>query len=63
MSHGMRFSDKQWPSSDEESKRMSKVSYTLSIGSIMCAMICTRLDVSYALSVVSRYQTNSGESH
>jgi len=63
MSHGMRFSDKQCPSSDEERKRMSKVSYTLSIGSIMYAMICTRPDVSYALSVVSRYQTNSGESH
>ena len=29
----------------------------------MYAMICTRLDVSYALSVASTYQTNLGESH
>jgi hypothetical protein len=42
---------------------MSKVPYTSAIGSIMYAMICTFPDVSYALSVVSRYQTNIGESH
>ena len=63
MSHGMHFSDKQRPSSYEERKCMSKIPYALVIGSIMYAMICTRPDVSYALSVVSRYQTNLGESH
>jgi len=42
---------------------MSKVPYASTIGSIMIAMICTRPDVSYALSVVSRYQNNLGESH
>jgi len=63
ISHGMCFSDKQCPSSDEERKRMSKVPYASEIGSIMYAMICTRPNVSYALSVASRYQTNPGESH
>jgi hypothetical protein len=63
MSHGMRFSDKQCPSTADERKCMSKVPYALTIGSIMYAMICTRPDVSYALSVVSRYQANPGESH
>jgi len=63
MSHGMCFSDKQCPSSHEELKRVSKVPYASPIGSIMYAMICTNLDVSYALSVASRYQTNLGESH
>ncbi|KAK8562470.1 hypothetical protein V6N12_010548 [Hibiscus sabdariffa] len=29
----------------------------------MYAMICTRPDVSYALSMTSRYQSNPGESH
>jgi len=47
----MRFSDKQCPLLDEERKRMGKVPYALAIGSIVYAMICTRLDVSYALSV------------
>jgi len=42
---------------------MSKVPYASAVGSIMYAMICTRPDVSYALSVASRYQANPGESH
>ena len=63
MSHGMRFSEKQCPSTTDERERMSKVPYASAIGSIMYAMICTRPDVSYALSVMSRYQANPGESH
>jgi len=63
MSHGMRFSDKQCPSSDEECKHMSKVPYASVIGSIMYAMICTHPDVSYAISVASRCQNNPRESH
>ena len=42
---------------------MSKISYALAIGSIMYAMLCTRPDVSYALSITSRYQSDPGESH
>ena len=29
----------------------------------MYAMLCTRLDVSYALSITSRYQANPGDKH
>ncbi|CAD6231891.1 unnamed protein product [Miscanthus lutarioriparius] len=47
----------------DERKRMSKVPYASAVGSIMYAMICTRPDVSYALSVASRYQADLGESH
>ncbi|XP_038697978.1 secreted RxLR effector protein 161-like [Tripterygium wilfordii] len=42
---------------------MSKIPYASAIGSIMYAMVCTRPDVSYALSVTSRYQGNPGECH
>jgi hypothetical protein len=63
MSHGMRFSEKQCPSTAEEREHMSKVPYALAIGSIMYAMICTRPDVSYTLSVASRYQADLGKSH
>ena len=42
---------------------MSKVPYASSIGSIMYAMIITCPDISYALSVTSRYQSDPGESH
>ncbi|PKI70095.1 hypothetical protein CRG98_009558 [Punica granatum] len=42
---------------------MSRIPYASSIGSIMYAMLCTRLDVSYALSMMSRYQSDLGERH
>ena len=42
---------------------MSKIPYASAIGSIMYAMLCTRPDVSYALSITSRYQSDPGESH
>ncbi|KAK9024732.1 hypothetical protein V6N11_004889 [Hibiscus sabdariffa] len=37
--------------------------YASAIGSIMYAMICTQPDLSYALSMTSRYQANPGEGH
>jgi hypothetical protein len=45
------------------SKREWAIPYASSIGSIMYAILCTRPDVSYALSATSRYQSNYGEAH
>jgi hypothetical protein len=42
---------------------MKKIPYVSTIGSIMYSMICTRPDVSYALSVTSRHQANPGIAH
>ncbi|XP_074292345.1 secreted RxLR effector protein 161-like [Silene latifolia] len=42
---------------------MSLIPYTSVVGSIMYAMMCTRPNVSYALSIKSRYQKNPGEYH
>ena len=42
---------------------MEKIPYASAIGSIMYAMLCTRPDVAFALSVTSRFQDNPGESH
>ena len=42
---------------------MNMIPYASAIGSILYVMICTRPDVSYALSVTSRYQADPGESH
>src|ERR1044072_8267519 len=44
-------------------RRMDKIPYASAIRSIMYVMVCTRPDVSYALSATSRYQANPGESH
>jgi hypothetical protein len=63
MSHGIKLSKTQCPQTADERERMSRFPYASAIGSIMYAMICTRPDVSYALSVTSRYQADPGESH
>ena len=63
MTHGISLSKEQCPKTQEERERMSKIPYASAIGSIMYAMLCTRPDVSYALSVTSRHQVDPGESH
>jgi hypothetical protein len=42
---------------------MRVIPYASAIGPVMYAMLCTRPDVSYALSAASRYQSNYGEAH
>jgi hypothetical protein len=63
MSHGITLSKSQCATSPDEQKKMSAIPYASAIGSIMYAMLCTRPDVSFALSVTSRYQSNFGEDH
>ena len=47
----------------DERTHMSMIPYASAIGSIMYAMLCTRPDVSYALSVMRIYQLDSGMGH
>ena len=61
--HGIKLSKAQCPSTSDELDRMSRIPYASAIGSIMYAMTCTRPDISFALSMVSRYQQNPGEGH
>jgi len=63
MSHGITLSKSQCATTPDEQKRMSTIPYASAIGSIMYAMLCTRPDVSFALSVTSRYQSDFGEPH
>lgn len=63
MSHGIYLSKEDCPATSDERERMNKIPYASAIGSIMYAMICTRPDVSYALSITSRYQSDPGEGH
>ncbi|VFQ66990.1 unnamed protein product [Cuscuta campestris] len=63
MTPGTVLSKSQSPSTPEQKELMMKVPYASAIGSIMYAMICTRPDVSFALSVTSRYQGSPGEAH
>ncbi|KAK8670168.1 hypothetical protein V6N13_104928 [Hibiscus sabdariffa] len=62
MTHGISLSKEMCPSTSHERERMSQIPYASAIGSIMYAMICTRPDLSYALSMTSRYQANPDDS-
>lgn len=42
---------------------MSHLSYPNVVGSLMYAMVCTRLDISHAVGVVSRYMKNPRGEH
>ena len=63
MSHDISLSEELSPKTKEEKERMNRIPYASVVGSIMYAMICTRLDVAYALSMCSRYQADPGEQH
>ena len=63
MCQGISLSKTQCPTMKDERDRMSKIPYASAIGSIMYVMLCTRSDVSYALSMTSRYQSDPDESH
>ena len=55
MSHGITLSKSQCPNTKDEREHMSNIPYASAIGSIMYAMLCTRPDVCYALTITSRY--------
>ncbi|KAG8481529.1 hypothetical protein CXB51_026324 [Gossypium anomalum] len=50
-----RLSSALSPQSDDEIEYMSHVPYSSAVGSLMYAMVCSRPDLSYAVSAVSRY--------
>lgn len=51
------------PTTEEDIERMSHVPYASAVDSLMYAMVCTRPDLSYVVSVVSRYMHNPGKDH
>ena len=56
-------STSQCPKTVEETEDMSKVSYASTVGCLMYAMICTRLDLAHAVNVVSKYMANPRRQH
>ena len=55
----LKLTKEMCPKTQEEEHKMSKLSYTSAIGSLMYAMVCTRLDIAHALGVLSRYMSQS----
>ncbi|GKF82890.1 hypothetical protein Tco_0244546, partial [Tanacetum coccineum] len=59
----VNLSSKMSSSSEKKRREMSQVPYASAVGSLMFAMICTRLDVAHAVGVVSRYMAEPGREH
>ena len=51
------------PSPNDERQYMAQIPYQSAIGSLMYAMVCTRPDISQAVSIVSRYMHDPGKGH
>ena len=58
-----RLSSALCPMSDDNIEYMSRIPYSSAVGSLMYAMVCSRPDLSHALSVVSRYMANPGKQY
>ena len=57
-----RLSSSQCPNPQEEDE-MSQVSYASALRSVMYAIVCTRPDLTYAVSIVSWFMSNPGKQH
>jgi hypothetical protein len=59
----LKLSFAQYLTKDEDLKYMSKVPYSSVVGSLMYAMVCSRPNFSYVMSLVSIYMANPGRTH
>ncbi|KAH9782268.1 hypothetical protein KPL71_008823 [Citrus sinensis] len=58
-----KLSSQQCLKTDAERSEASSIPYSSAVGCLMYAMVLTRPDLSYAVSVVSRYMANPGKEH
>jgi hypothetical protein len=58
-----KLSTKQCAESDDDIEYMSKVSYISVVVSLMYDMVCSRPNLSHAMSIVSRYIANPDREH
>ena len=60
---GDKFSLMQCPKNELEHKQMEGIPYASVVGSLMYAQTCTRPDISFAVGILGRYQSNPGLDH
>ena len=58
-----KLSSVQCPETEEERKEMNCIPYANAIGSLMYLMVCTRPDLAFAVSSVSKFMSNPGKNH
>ena len=59
----LEISKKDCPISVIDNRKMKNVPYDVAVGSVMYAMLCTRPDLAFAISVLSKFMSNPGEKH
>ena len=60
---GDKLSKMQCPMNNMEREQMKKIPYASAVGSLMYAQTCTRPDISFAVGMLGRYQSNPGFEH
>ena len=60
---GGRFSKGQCPQNDVERDKMKAIPYSLVVGSLMYAQVCTRPNIAFVVGVFGRYLSDPGQSH
>lgn len=63
ISHGVYLFNEMCPRTRKERDKMKSILYAATIGSIMYIMLCKKINVSYALTVYSIYQSDPKECH
>ena len=63
LTHQFNLSTDQCPTTTSHIEYMEKVSYSSAVGSVMYSMVCTRLDLDHAISVLSILMSNPGKDH
>ena len=58
---GVKLSSEQCPKTQEEEEDMSRVPYASAVGSLIYAMVCTRLDIAHEMGVLSRFMSKLGK--
>jgi hypothetical protein len=52
-----------YPNTEVERAYINSISYANIVGSLIYVMVCTRPDITYAVSLVRRYMANSEKAH
>ena len=63
LGHHTKLSIKQCLQSDEEKRKMEGTPYVSGVGSIIYGMVCSRPNLYYAISVISRFMPNPSQVH
>ncbi|XP_035541506.1 secreted RxLR effector protein 161-like [Juglans regia] len=60
---GDKFNKTQCPKNELKRESVKNIPYASVVGSLMYAQVCTRPDIAYAISFLSRFQSNPGQEH